>query len=543
MTRPCFTVNSHQQIELAQISGGAPDNLLATVAFATSDVAQMRSYLLAHGVAAKPIVKDANGLEHFELLDPEGHPISFVQQSDHFFSATGDQISNRIFHAGFIVKDNAAEDRFYRDLLGFRMYWHGGFKDNDMDWEELQVPDGSDWIEYMLNIPPRADKQERGIQNHFSLGVPNIKSTFERLKVHGLTATANGRSTSTTPTPPASSSWNTSPRSLRVAIPTNRSIRDRDRLPYQTFCKEVNMRRALFFLIIAATLLPAVTYAPPPRPLISGLNFVRFQVSNIEAATHFYHDLLGLPVMGPGIGSGEVRDLAFFLNPIQRIVIAKERVSRRTDLIDAISVQTADAKKLREYLRARGLRPGPLVYDSDAEVHFEVSDPGQHRILFTSWQGGILGDVMGGHNSASTRLIHVGFVVRDRVAMEHFYKDILGFKPYWHGGMKDGKDDWVGLQVPDGTDWVEFMLNVSPDADKHTLGVMNHIALGVPDIHAAQKQLLTNGMKLTEEPKIGRDGKWQLNVYDPDDTRVEFMEFTPVQKPCCSEFTGPHPKP
>src|SRR6267378_4873641 len=35
IARPCFTVNSHQQIELAQISGGAPNNLLATVAFAT----------------------------------------------------------------------------------------------------------------------------------------------------------------------------------------------------------------------------------------------------------------------------------------------------------------------------------------------------------------------------------------------------------------------------------------------------------------------------------------------------------------------------
>ena len=90
--------------------------------------------------------------------------------------------------------------------------------------------------------------------------------------------------------------------------------------------------------------------------------------------------------------------------------------------------------------------------------------------------------------------------------------------------MKDDKDDWVALQVPDGTDWVEFMLNIPSDASKHTLGVMNHIALGVPDIHAAQKQLLTNGMKLTEEPKLGRDGKWQLNVYDPDDTRIEFMD-------------------
>ena len=44
-------------------------------------------------------------------------------------------------------------------------------------------------------------------------------------------------------------------------------------------------------------------------------------------------------------------------------------------------------------------------------------------------------------------------------------------------------------------------------------------------------------------PKFGREGKWQLNLYDPDGTRVELMEFTPVEKPCCSDCTGPHPKP
>ena len=186
ITRPCFTVNGHQQIELAQIPGGTPDNLLAEVAFATTDVAQMREYLTAHGVSAKPITKDGNGALHFELLDPEAHPISFVQSSDRFFSPSGDQISTRLFHAGFIVKDSAALDKFYIELLGFRMYWRGGFKDGDVDWEELQVPDGSDWIEYMLNIPANADHAERGVQNHFSLSSPGIKSTFERLRVHGL---------------------------------------------------------------------------------------------------------------------------------------------------------------------------------------------------------------------------------------------------------------------------------------------------------------------------------------------------------------------
>jgi catechol 2,3-dioxygenase-like lactoylglutathione lyase family enzyme len=134
-------------------------------------------------------------------------------------------------------------------------------------------------------------------------------------------------------------------------------------------------------------------------------------------------------------------------------------------------------------------------------------------------------------------------VVKDRAAMDKFYKDILGFRLYWHGGMTDDQTQWVDMQVPDGTDWIEYMLNVRADADKHTLGVMNHIALGVPDVKAAAKALEANGVKLTEQPKIGRDGKWQLNLYDPDGTRVELMEFTPVEKPCCSEFTGPHPKP
>jgi len=190
----CFSVNGHQSIGLAQIAAGTPDNLLAEVAFATTDVAGMQRYLAAHGVSTNPAAKNASGKLYFQLRDPEGHPIAFVQDTGAgFFAAKDNQISTRLFHAGFIVKDHSVEDRFYRDLLGFRMYWHGGFKDSDMDWEELQVPDGSDWIEYMLNIPAKADHKERGVQNHFSLGVQNIRSAFERLQKHGLKVQADDK--------------------------------------------------------------------------------------------------------------------------------------------------------------------------------------------------------------------------------------------------------------------------------------------------------------------------------------------------------------
>src|SRR5580693_2740295 len=187
---PCYTVNDHQQIELLQVTGGAPDNLLAEIAFATPDVEQMRRYLLAHNVTVGAIAKDTYGVQHFELRDPEGVHIAFVQlPASHFFNAPADQVSTRMVHAGFIVKDRAAEDRFYRDILGFRMYWHGGFKDADNDWWEIQVPDGTDWIEYMLNIPADAAAKERGIQNHFSLVVPEIKGAVAKLKADGLQTT------------------------------------------------------------------------------------------------------------------------------------------------------------------------------------------------------------------------------------------------------------------------------------------------------------------------------------------------------------------
>ncbi len=43
------------------------------------------------------------------------------------------------------------------------------------------------------------------------------------------------------------------------------------------------------------------------------------------------------------------------------------------------------------------------------------------------------------------------------------------------------------------------------------------------------------------DPNIGRDGKWQGNLYDPDGIRAELMEFQPSVKPCCSPFFAPGP--
>jgi hypothetical protein len=77
------------------------------------------------------------------------------------------------------------------------------------------------------------------------------------------------------------------------------------------------------------------------------------------------------------------------------------------------------------------------------------------------------------------------------------------------------------------------MLNVPKNPSLQQLGVVNHLALGSANVRAAYRTVVARALK-AEEPKIGRDGKWQLNLYDPDLTRAELMEPKPVEKPCCS---------
>jgi len=296
------------------------------------------------------------------------------------------------------------------------------------------------------------------------------------------------------------------------------------------------------WLLSALLLTPSAALSQdqsPARPLIMGIGSVTIDVDNPSSGVAFYVNRLGF-----GSGGAVCRGAAkgcLGVNGHQRIDLHMPSPPTDGSLLEGVTFETSNIEQLHRYLAANGIAVGEVQDVPKSNRRFSLTDPEGHHIGFIQY---LAGD---NHSYARTQIsshiIHAGLVVRDLAAEDHFYKDILGFRAYWHGGMKEGEDRWVSIQVPDGTDWIEYMLNVPRDADKRLLGVMNHIALGVHDIYAAHGGLIRNGWKPGEQPKIGRDGKWQLNLYDPDDTRVELMEFTPVQKPCCSEYTGPHPKP
>lgn len=286
-----------------------------------------------------------------------------------------------------------------------------------------------------------------------------------------------------------------------------------------------------------------ISAAPAPagvsRPPIVGVANIGLYTSNLAEAKKFFGHVLGFDdafsLKKPG---GRLLVTYFKVNDHQYIEIYPGLKSPSADRLAHIGFETTDARRLRAYLAAHGVDvPARLEPDRAGDLSFTVKDPEGHNVEFIQYMPGSLESRNFGKFLPSTRIsdqiIHFGVTIGDRARADRFYKDILGFKLMWSGGMTDTRTDWVDMRVPEGKDWMEYMLHIHNPSPR-LLGVMNHFSLGVKSIQPVYRTVLARGYKPPEPPKIGRDGKWQLNLYDPDLTRTEVMEFKPVQKPCCS---------
>jgi catechol 2,3-dioxygenase-like lactoylglutathione lyase family enzyme len=282
------------------------------------------------------------------------------------------------------------------------------------------------------------------------------------------------------------------------------------------------------------------------RPRITGIDHVSIYVTDVNKSRQFYAKLFGVRPGGGACNDKSGRCFTVGWEADQRIELEQAPAAGTRNWVARIAFATDDVEKMRGYLVDHGVTASKItkyIYDEHTlEAHFEVQDPEGTPISFIQRLAYPVDDP-GPGDPWYVKILHAGFVVKDIAAENHFYVDLLGFRPYWHGGFKDADTDWYELQVPDGHEWIEYMLNIPPSAAKKELGIQNHFSLGVRDIHAAEAKIKANGVASYDGPEVGRDGKWSLDLYDPDGTRVELMEFTPVEKPCCSEYTGPHPKP
>src|SRR5580698_101979 len=286
---------------------------------------------------------------------------------------------------------------------------------------------------------------------------------------------------------------------------------------------------------------------PPARPKITGISHIAVYTSNPTATEHFYLETVGAVKEPDPENSNGVR---YAVSATQFIEVLPLPDGSGINRLDHTAWNTDDAEAMRRYLGSKAWKvPGKIERASDGSRWFAVKDPEGNQVQFV--QPPDHPKPVQANNAIGHHIIHVGFLVHNRAFEDTFYRDLLGFKPYWFGGMSDTKVDWISQQTPDSHDWLEYMIKGEP-ADKgipatmsqHELGVLDHLSIGEDSVPAAYK-ILADGNRLAgvhdDAPKIGKDGKYQFNLYDPDGIRIEMMNFHATEKPCCSAFTADDP--
>lgn len=269
-----------------------------------------------------------------------------------------------------------------------------------------------------------------------------------------------------------------------------------------------------------------------PRPRLTGLTHVACYAGDLERARIFYREFLGFPERKMTDLAGNDTGLVFTINSQQFIEIYP-LVAPATDHQKYLGMSVDDAAAWCRYFKSRGVSGVTTVTDrSDGGRELFLIDPDGHRLHLV--QQPAVSEARysaGAVESVSQQLGHVGILVSDLARSLVFYRDMLGMKEIWRGGPTHDELRWVKLEFPDGPGQVEFILMPAfPPPERR--GQQNHLCFDVADV--TQTKVILDARPAEVRPvrpfrvTVGQDRKRQMSLYDPDGTRVEFMEFTTV---------------
>lgn len=305
------------------------------------------------------------------------------------------------------------------------------------------------------------------------------------------------------------------------------------------------MTRLSCSLLLLFSLATTCTIAQQPRPAITGISHMCVYAHDLAASDNFYAHILGATKAPDPQNPAGTR---YYFSPTQFIEVLPLPTDHTISRMACVAYTTTNASALLHYLHTHNVEHLSELHTSTDGAHwFDTQDPEGNTVQFLQLDHAHAVAITS--HPISDHIIHMGYLVHSRADEDHFYRDLLGFRPYWFGAMKSDYTDWISQQVPNGHDWLEYMMvgdgSTTPTdhVDEREIGVLNHFSLGVPNMERAVTTLYQQDRlpPRHDGPQMGRDGKWQANLYDPDGTRVELMEFQPVAKPCCSAFTASSP--
>jgi lactoylglutathione lyase len=286
------------------------------------------------------------------------------------------------------------------------------------------------------------------------------------------------------------------------------------------------------------------------RPHILGVAHVALYVSDLPKARAFYEDLLGYQeAFSLKREDGSVRIVFLKVNEHQYLELFTDP-PKNDGQLNHLAIYTDSAQQMRDYLAAHDIKvPATVPKGKTGNLNFTITDPDRHGLEIVQYEPDSLSAQSAGKYLPATRisdrLMHAGFLVAAVDPAMKFYRDTLGFQEFWRGSANGTELSWINMRVPDGQDYVEFMLyRGTPSAQER--GVKNHICLGVPNIEKAVADLESRPARKAypREIKIqtGKNRKRQANLFDPDGTRVELMEPNTIDGKPAPNSDAPPPR-
>lgn len=309
--------------------------------------------------------------------------------------------------------------------------------------------------------------------------------------------------------------------------------------------------KAPFVFLLAMCCLSRIPALADELPLL-GLARVSIRVSNLDQARAFYSGIGGFDeAFDARNPDGSVAAAYFKVDDLQYIEVIPGLKENDVRPMVGFAILTDKLDKLRAMLEARGLNPGEIHSNADGSRGFTLTKlPGQDldyiefvqygpKSLAERTKGKFLGD-----HRLSEHLEHVGIIATDFDAAYDFYVRTLGFHETWRRLTADRSRVILDhIQMPGTSGAMVELSNQSGKSTpltRKTAGGAAHFALTVPDIKAvvAAVNAIMPGIRQTI-PHYGLDNRWNFNLFDPEDTRMEFMQVADPAHPAPAVVVTP----
>ena len=252
---------------------------------------------------------------------------------------------------------------------------------------------------------------------------------------------------------------------------------------------------------------------------ITGLARARFPLSDLEKTRTFYRDVIGFKdVSYLKDATGKIAGVGFKVNDEQCLEFATAPPT--TPVL--VTFGATDVGKLRRMLEQRGMAPSPIAMDTNGSLCFTLEGLDHHLEFVQPAAGSSQSKAPAARaGQVSDHLFHISMTVADLNDAVAFCTENLGFREIWRGPSATDLRAVIGGLPGPREDCLELM-------GRHA--APQHICLAARDIQDVYKTFVKRGADPGHRPGVSANGHWVLNVMDPNEIRVEFMEPNPAKQ-------------